>query len=598
MLLLHTTRLELEDFIGDDIPKYAILSHTWGDGEVLFRHVWEKTFPSDDSAGSSKIRNACAQAVKDGWEYIWVDTCCINKESSAELSEAINSMYKWYEASEVCYAYLSDVSPSAKKLKESRWFTRGWTLQELLAPTLVKFYDQDWHYVASKDLRNDDFVSDVFHLHMDIDVRHRSPLVSNALAFLNEIAEVTSIDISHLLTMKIASIAQKMSWLARRQTKRGEDIAYCMLGLFDVNMPLLYGEGKTKAFFRLQSEILKISNDDSIFAWNNPDLWCSGLLADSPRDFIGCEHIMFEKWARRSERRRPPSLTSLGVEMQLSVTDAQGNPARSERLYSIDLICDNENQDGGLFLLVVFDRQSETAEHILHEDELIVASRTKLTCIPYNNYPILRGKTTLPVYFRQRACPKSSSWQNVKVGATSWSPSYNKRSGLVAPAVNLKLGCDLDRLFQRKGFYQDFSNLRKGPQRIGIAQSSDVTLPSNEGYHPCGLLFPLLRNNSHHILLRWCPDSKSASSLEILYMINFDPDNVGQHRGIQLPSKDSRTWFFRKSGSAKILFRRLLRDGDASLVGVGSSYTLWVSSLNQQDPGQKDQLTIEIDMGF
>ncbi|RYP01527.1 hypothetical protein DL764_006193 [Monosporascus ibericus] len=168
--------------------------------------------------------------------------CCIDKASSAELTEAINSMFRWYRNAEICYAYLSDI-PSAKrihqKLERSRWFTRGWTLQELIAPAEVVFYSMDWDHVGTK-----------------------SELSAS-------ISSITKIDASFLDSKNLmsASVAQRMSWAAHRETSRPEDIAYCLLGIFDINMPLIYGEGM-KAFQRLQEEIIEsYPMDYSFFAW-------------------------------------------------------------------------------------------------------------------------------------------------------------------------------------------------------------------------------------------------------------------------------------------------------------------------------------------
>jgi hypothetical protein len=181
-------------------------------------------------AGYSKIRGCCKAAAADGFEYVWIDTCCIDKTSSSELSEAINSMYKWYQEAEVCYVYLADVFPdiSTSSFAKSRWFTRGWTLQELIAPSSVIFFDAHWRDIGTK------------------------------ASLVKPIAEITGIHIDALSNGRVSrfSVAQRMSWASRRETTREEDIAYCLLGIFSINMPLLYGEGQ-KAFLRLQEEIMK-----------------------------------------------------------------------------------------------------------------------------------------------------------------------------------------------------------------------------------------------------------------------------------------------------------------------------------------------------
>ncbi len=149
--LIEEDVFDLQEFEGN-IPKYAILTHTWGEEEISFRDVAD----GENRAGSGfdKIKEACRLTWKDNLEYIWIDTCCIDKSSSAELTESINSMFWWYKNAEVCYAYLSDlVSGGATALQSDlpscRWFTRGWTLQELIAPKRLEFYDGQWRHIGS-----------------------------------------------------------------------------------------------------------------------------------------------------------------------------------------------------------------------------------------------------------------------------------------------------------------------------------------------------------------------------------------------------------------------------------------------------------------
>lgn len=251
MRLINTTTFKLKYFIGSKIPAYAILSHCWGDDEVSlqeFEGSMDKSGPK-----FKKIRDCCELAVKDELDWAWVDTCCIDKTSSAELSEAINSMFNWYQRSEVCYAFLDDV-PENGSLAECRWFTRGWTLQELLAPGLVRFYDQ---------IRRN--LGDKFGLSQQVE---RATGVCRR--YIRGDASVHE-----------ASIAQRMSWAARRVTTREEDTAYSLMGIFDVNMPLLYGEG-SEAFTRLQAHIIAQSADESIFCWKAQEPESSSHNVKSP----------------------------------------------------------------------------------------------------------------------------------------------------------------------------------------------------------------------------------------------------------------------------------------------------------------------------
>ena len=188
MRLLETSKIELCDFNPDDIPEYAILSHTWSREEVTLQLL--QTQEAHKLAGYEKIKNCCKLAASEGWQYVWIDTCCIDKTSSAELPEAINSMWRWYENSRMCYAYLSDVSNPQKDqrsdlaaiLGQSRWFTRGWTLQELLAPQKVTFYDQQWRFIGEKSLLG------------------------------AELSDITGISQVHMSQPRMASAAAKMSW--------------------------------------------------------------------------------------------------------------------------------------------------------------------------------------------------------------------------------------------------------------------------------------------------------------------------------------------------------------------------------------------------
>ncbi|KAK0647076.1 heterokaryon incompatibility protein-domain-containing protein [Cercophora newfieldiana] len=282
MRLLDTTTHKLKLFHGD-VPPYAILSHRWRENEVTFQDL--QAGDASQLEAYDKIARTCSIAAAAGLQYTWIDTCCINKTDSVELSEAINSMYRWYEESTVCYAYLGDITwddsfsvardiDTSDNLKfgyhlnlavsfcGAEWFTRGWTLQELIAPSVVIFLDQGWIEIGTK------------------------------LSMCDMVSSITGIPKAILSGADVdsASIAQRMSWVSRWRTTKVEDTAYCLMGLFGVNMPLLYGEGGN-AFFRLQEEILKVSTDYSIFC-HSFDLLFGGtengrskFLAASPVDF-------------------------------------------------------------------------------------------------------------------------------------------------------------------------------------------------------------------------------------------------------------------------------------------------------------------------
>ncbi|RYP64751.1 hypothetical protein DL769_006556 [Monosporascus sp. CRB-8-3] len=301
MRLLKNTSLELAEFADNDVPLYAILSHRWGDEEVSLQDIIHQN--AANKAGYNKVLMLCSVAASHGFQYVWIDTCCVDKTSSAELSEAINSMYRWYQGSAVCYAYLADVThpPSAPtnnnpllrqytEFSNSSWFTRGWTLQELLAPSTVIFLDSAWKEIGTK---------------------------SSLCSTLSGITGIPETILAGLESPETASIAQRMSWASPRKTTRPEDVAYCLMGLFNVNMPLLYGEGE-KAFIRLQEEIVKVSDDHTIFAWTSSPS-SSGLLATSPAAFSACFDMV--PWDSPNARRtlsRVISTDNKGIHLKLN----------------------------------------------------------------------------------------------------------------------------------------------------------------------------------------------------------------------------------------------------------------------------------------
>ncbi|KAF4333826.1 het domain protein [Fusarium beomiforme] len=294
MRCINTATFELHtstqiDFKGRG---YAILSHRWGSDEILFSqigqfaHELRQTKHRHALPQLDKIRGACITARNQGLEWIWIDNCCINKSDSSELSESINSMFRWYSDAVVCLTYLSDVRNSSSHSSVfrsvesegmSKWFTRGWTLQELLAPGKLDFYDMDWNYIGSKQ------------------------------ELAESIEDITGIA-AHFLNgskdFRTACIAAKMSWAAHRETTREEDMAYSLFGIFNLHLPVQYGEG-LGAFLRLQDALIA-KNDESLFAWKmppggpgsayrlvpdslvdlGPDEW--GLLAPSPKWYQHC----------------------------------------------------------------------------------------------------------------------------------------------------------------------------------------------------------------------------------------------------------------------------------------------------------------------
>ncbi|TFK80359.1 HET-domain-containing protein [Polyporus arcularius HHB13444] len=331
MWLLNTRTQKLKRFDSDsDRPRYAILSHVWGKDEVSLIDIQDLA-KAKKKDGFQKVSQSCAVAHQDGYSWIWIDTCCIDKTSSAELSEAINSMYAWYGEAEACYAYLSDVKDSSQEdpsgdgssFRSSRWFTRGWTLQELIAPRSLYFLARNWKRLGTKRS-----LADVL---QDVTLISRSVLLHERL--LDDV-----------------SIARRMSWAARRETTRVEDRAYSLMGIFSVNMPTIYGEGE-KAFIRLQLEIIRQSPDQSIFAWgsihthqvfldnqhsfSDGPKWTSeyrSLLASSPEmfaDSASIESVPLESFGEQLTLTIPvPEYypTNYGIHIHLPLYRMHGTP--------------------------------------------------------------------------------------------------------------------------------------------------------------------------------------------------------------------------------------------------------------------------------
>jgi hypothetical protein len=241
----------LEVFSGSAIPPYAILSHTWGSDneEVTFKDIADGI--DGNKLGYQKLRFCGFQAKADGLPYFWVDTCCIDKSNNNELTEAINSMYRWYQKAARCYVYLSDVSVHTQDgqshvewesaFRNSRWFTRGWTLQELLAPKIVVFYSQDHVRLGDKK------------------------------SLEQQITVITGITAEALQGRRLSdfSVEERFLWVEKRQTTIEEDKAYCLLGIFDVFLPLIYGEGQLSAMKRLNKEVNDSTSTGSPVIGNN-----------------------------------------------------------------------------------------------------------------------------------------------------------------------------------------------------------------------------------------------------------------------------------------------------------------------------------------
>jgi Heterokaryon incompatibility protein (HET) len=223
-----------KDFAGGEIPEYAILSHTWGADteEVTYKDVIDST--GKDKIGYEKIQFCGEQARHDGLKYFWVDTCCIDKSNSIELQRSINSMFRWYRDSARCYVFLADVPqehelPWKSAFRGSRWFERSWTLQELIAPKSVEFFSKYYKFLGDKK------------------------------SLERQICEITRIPSDALrgIPLPTFSVTERMSWAETRKATYEEDMVYSLLGIFDVYMSLIYGEGRDNARRRLREAIDK-----------------------------------------------------------------------------------------------------------------------------------------------------------------------------------------------------------------------------------------------------------------------------------------------------------------------------------------------------
>ncbi|KAF5558573.1 beta transducin [Fusarium mexicanum] len=358
MRLLQTKSHEL--FEASDVPvpfpPYAILSHTWisPKDEITYRDMKTRTEDIRNNVykqkGWSKLKDYCDRALKDGWEWAWMDTCCIDKTNPADTQEAINAMFRWYQNAGVCYAHLGDVElskvsqivslpedmdldPSMSSLRTAlkdafigaKWFTRGWTLQELLAPHYLIFVDNEWRHMGTRE------------------------------SWALEIEKTSNIEERHLNAFNptdftSCSIATRFSWASGRETTVEEDESYSLLGLFGISLPLIYGEGGRQAFNRLQRQLIHVYTDDSVFAWKSskPDPKLeAGILARSVKDFWDASKVTEGQYGNAY------SMTNRGLQITSKYWRQRRNPDRViVRLNCrIGSASDAENKETGIHLI-------------------------------------------------------------------------------------------------------------------------------------------------------------------------------------------------------------------------------------------------------
>ena len=298
MKLLHTQTYRLDEFFDSDYPTYAILSHTWRSSDALssshlaYDPRLDRCLPVHE-----KVIQACQKADSHGIHHLWVDSLCIDASSTADIDEAVNGSFRWLRKSALCLAYLDDLPADGSVLGENTWrhcryWSRAWTLQELIAPPRVEFFDANWQHRGSKT----------------------SP---ELLPILTNITGITSRVLLDCDTLFDISLAVRMSWAAERNAGREEDTSYSLIGISGVAMSVRYGEGAEQAFLRLQQKILLDTRDGSILAWRSIDKQdIRGLLARSPSEFrhfaTGPATTQQSPWSFDGKVR----FSSKGIEMQ------------------------------------------------------------------------------------------------------------------------------------------------------------------------------------------------------------------------------------------------------------------------------------------
>ncbi|KAK4495166.1 hypothetical protein PRZ48_013493 [Zasmidium cellare] len=335
MRLINVHTLEISTFADSEVPLYAALSHRWGRDEVEYHEFTDAS--ARNKAGFAKIQNVCREVRDWSWSFkrrpphghteqhrcervhwVWIDTCCIDKRNFTEYAEAITSMWAWYKSAAFCIVYLRDVKQyklrrdTLTAVRDSEWFERGWTLQELLAPRTLFFYSNNWKQVGSSA------ESDLMET-----ISRASGIPARCMG-------------NRGVKMKDISVAKRMSWASGRKTTKPEDLACCLLGMFEVYMPLMYGEGFRVAFQRLQRTIIECYDDESIFAFT-PQSGQDGVLATNLRDFANCGNVI--KCTR--QQRLAYSISNRGLQFNATAIDVGSTigSRRPRRRYAIDLNC-------------------------------------------------------------------------------------------------------------------------------------------------------------------------------------------------------------------------------------------------------------------
>jgi len=277
------------------LVKYAILSHRWMEGKEITYEMMKSGRQLTRSPGYKKLRKFCEKAGAYGVEFAWSDTCCIDKNSSTEIDESIRSMFRWYRNSYICIIHLAQ-SDTIQSMTGDEWMKRGWTLQELLAPRRIKLFNKQWMPMTGD--RND-----------------KSPEDTEVMVALGN---ATGIHPEYLREFDPGpfKVDERMTWAAERKTTRVEDVAYSLMGIFNVSMQIAYGEGGDRAFCRLIEAIMQ-AGDPSVLNWvgDAASHHCSSAIPRSPEGFVGRRLEL----PQRLEWRLEMTMTNLGLRVPLVI---------------------------------------------------------------------------------------------------------------------------------------------------------------------------------------------------------------------------------------------------------------------------------------
>jgi hypothetical protein len=460
MWLLNVDTFETREFFGEETPEYAFLSHTWDspEDEVTTDDLRGGKFREDvhKKHGFRKLDFAMKQARRDGLQWLWADTCCIDRANGADMTEAANALWGWLANSKACYAYLSDApsvnDPASKAFMNARWFTRSWTLVELLAPPNLTFYTEDWTQVGVGSLRMD-------------------------LGILEATHHITKIPREALMGHPITEfcIAQRLSWAALRRCRRVEDQAYSLFGLFDVNLPILYGEGK-KAFIRRQEHLhMQLPHDHSIFAWTVPItsprcLNISGIFAESPEDFANSGNIrpfIDEPGYMQARMSAKGLMTKMLVRGEIQFRDSLKIYWKNKYCEARILALNCGDETGQRVVLPVLQSSDESSwyYHVDRQD-LRLSSAASTTYHHHEKFPQLFCRINVPK-FEMRARQQGEAWRK-------------PNKVLLRQTLSME-----DQWFAKGGIH--IQNMPPAPGMLSTWRENVVFEPSL-GYHLAGVL--------------------------------------------------------------------------------------------------------------